>query len=298
MKIAVTGHLGTVGVPLVRALTAAGHEVTGIDSRHSATGVRADVADYRQLERAVPKDTELLYHLAAEFGRHNGEDYYEHVWRTNATGTKNVLTLQRDRGFKLAFASSSEVYGERDGLLSEDLTLSPLYLTNDYAISKLVNEAQIANAAKQWGNKVMTLRFFNAYGPGEYYTDYRSVVCLFVYRALMGLPITVYKDYYRAFQYIDDMVETLARIPERFIPGATVNIAGHEYTSVEYLLDVIRDQVYIPKNSITVLPQEQHNVRSKHPDTRLATALLGHNPQIRIEEGVSRTLSWMSRVYA
>ncbi|MGH8240594.1 MAG: NAD-dependent epimerase/dehydratase family protein, partial [Steroidobacteraceae bacterium] len=154
MKIAVTGHLGTIGTPLVKALRAAGHEVIGIDLRHNVDGVRADVADYRQLERAVPRDVDLVYHLAAEFGRHNGEDFYEQVWRSNVIGTKTVLTLQRERGFKLIFASSSEVYGERpETLLTEDLPLSPLLLTNDYAISKLVNEAQIANARKQWGSQ-------------------------------------------------------------------------------------------------------------------------------------------------
>ena len=100
MKIAVTGHLGTIGRPLVAALRAKGHEVIGIDLRHDVDGVRADVADFRQLERAVPADIDLMYHLAAEFGRHNGEDYYEQVWRTNAIGTKNVLTLQKARGFK------------------------------------------------------------------------------------------------------------------------------------------------------------------------------------------------------
>src|SRR6185437_6615200 len=124
MKLAVTGHLGTIGRPLVKALRAAGHEVVGIDLRHDADGVRADVAEYRQLEAAVPRDVELVYHLAAEFGRHNGEDFHEQVWRTNANGTKNVLRLQKDRGFKLIFASSSEVYGERpEAWLTEDLPL-------------------------------------------------------------------------------------------------------------------------------------------------------------------------------
>lgn len=298
MQIAITGHLGTVGAPLMRALTAAGHEVTGIDNRHSDTGERADIADYRQLERAVPKETELLYHLAAEFGRYNGEDYYEQVWRTNATGTKNVLQLQRVRRFKLAIASSSEVYGERDGRLSEDLPLSPFYLTNDYAISKLVNEAQVANAAKQWGNKVLTLRFFNAYGPGEFYHPYRSVVCLFVYRALHKMPLRVYQNYFRAFQYIDDMVDTLTRVPERFVAGATVNLAGTEYTSVEDLLAEVRKHVDVDDRLIHLLPQEQHNVRSKCPDTRLAAELLGHAPKIKLEEGVRRTVEWMREVYS
>lgn len=299
MKIAVTGHLGTIGRPLVAALRAAGHEVIGVDLRHDVDGVRADVADYRQLEAAVPRDVDLMYHLAAEFGRHNGEDFYEQVWRTNATGTKNVLTLQKQRGFKLIFASSSEVYGERpDPTLHEALALSPLLLTNDYAISKLVNEAQIANAQKQWDSQTMTLRFFNAYGPGEFYHSYRSVVCLFTYRALKGLPYTVYDGYYRVFQYVDDLVDTLVRAAAQFRPGLVANVAGVEYRSVRELHDMICELVDVDLSKVTFLPEEKHNVVSKHPSISRARVHLGHSPDIALVDGLKTTIDWMREQYA
>lgn len=299
MKIAVTGHLGTIGQPLVKALRAAGHEVIGIDIRHNVDGVRADVADYRQLEAALPRDVELVYHLAAEFGRHNGEDFYEQVWRANAIGTKNVLRLQKDRGFKLIFASSSEVYGERpDPILTEELDLSPLLLTNDYAISKLVNEAQIRNAEKQWGSQTMTLRFFNAYGPGEFYHAYRSVVCLFTYRALKKLPYTVYDGYYRVFQHIDDLVSTLVRGAEQFVPGLVANVAGTEYRSVADLHNLICDFVDVDQSLVTFLPEEKHNVVSKRPSIERAAALLDHSPYIKLRDGLAETIDWMRETYA
>ena len=298
MKIAVTGHLGTIGRPLVAALRRAGHEVIGIDSRHDVDGVRADVADYRQLEAATPKDIDLMYHLAAEFGRHNGEEFYEQVWRTNATGTKNVLLLQKARGFKLIFASSSEVYGERsEPVLHEKLPLSPLLLTNDYAISKLVNEAQIANAQKQWGSQTMTLRFFNAYGPGEFYHAYRSVVCLFTYRALKGLPYTVYDGYYRVFQYIDDLVATLVRAAAQFRPGLVANVAGTEYLSVHDLHDMICRFVDVDLSKVTFLPEEKHNVVSKRPSIDRAKVHLDHDPSITLEQGLLETVHWMRKTY-
>lgn len=298
MKIAVTGHLGTIGRPLVKALRAEGHEVIGIDIRHDIDGVRADVADFRQLERAVPRDIDLMYHLAAEFGRHNGEEFYEQVWRTNATGTKNVLTLQKERGFRLIFASSSEVYGERkDPLLHEDLQLSPLLLSNDYAISKLANEAQIQNAVKQWGSEVMTLRFFNAYGPGEFYHAYRSVVCLFTYRALKGLPYTVYDGYYRVFQYVDDLVDTLVRGARQFVPGLVANVAGTEYLSVHQLHDMICEHVDVDLSKVTFLPEEAHNVVSKRPRIERARTFLGHSPDWILKYGLEETINWMRETY-
>lgn len=298
MKIAVTGHLGTIGQPLVKALRAAGHEVVGVDIRHNVDGVRADVAEYRQLERAIPRDVSFVYHLAAEFGRHNGEDYYEQVWRTNATGTKNVLKLQKERGFKLIFASSSEVYGERpDPVLHEALPLSPLLLTNDYAISKLVNEAQIRNAEKQWGSEIMTLRFFNAYGPGEFYHSYRSVVCLFTYCALKRLPYTVYDGYYRVFQHVDDLISTLVNAIPRFTPGLVANVAGTEYKSVRELHELICEHVDVDLSKVTFLSEEAHNVVSKRPSIDAARLHLRHWPSITLATGLPGTIEWMRETY-
>lgn len=298
MKIAVTGHLGTIGRPLVKELRAIGHEVVGIDLRHDVDGVRADIADYRQLEAALPTDVELVYHLAAEFGRYNGEHFYEQLWRTNAIGTKNVLLLQKERGFKLVFASSSEVYGERkDALLHEGLELSPFYLSNDYAISKLVNEGQIVNARKQDGNEVMTLRFFNAYGPGELYHAYRSVVCLFCYRALTKQPYTVYEGYHRVFQYIDDLVGTLVRAATRFEDGVVANVAGKQFCSVRDLHEIIDEMVGVDPKLVTFLPEEKHNVVSKRASIDIAQSKFGHDPKIELYEGVWKTLNWMRKTY-
>lgn len=292
MKIAVTGHLGTLGAPLTKALRHQGHDVTGIDIRHSHDGFRADVGEYRQIERVLP-DVEMVYHLAAEFGRHNGEDYTEQVWKTNVIGTKNMLRLQKERGFKMVFASSSEVYGERgSGTLREDLP--PMYLPNDYAISKQVNEAQILNA----GTETMILRFFNAYGPGEFYHSYRSVVCLFIYRALKGIPYTVYKNYYRVFQYIDDFIKTMANVPQTFTVD-TINLGGRGYHSVEEMHEIVSHYVGVDPDrpEVVFLSEDEHNVVCKKPDISKAEEILGHDPTMDLDEGIRRTVEWMRDVY-
>lgn len=291
MRILVTGHLGTIGTPLFAELQSRGHDVTGVDIRHAATGERADISEYRQLQRVIETDEpDLVYHLAAEFGRHNGEDYYEQVWRTNVVGTKNLIRLQERHGFKMVFASSSEVYGERDGVLREDLPIRLELLKNDYAITKAVNEQQIANS----GLETMVLRFFNAYGPGEHYHRYRSVVCLFAHSVLNGLPYTVYRNYWRVFQYIGDFIPTLANAADRFVAGETVNIGGHEYRSVADLDQLVRDAVGAIEPRVTYLDSDRHNVVSKRPDILKARALLDHAPRMDLEEGIRRTVEWMS----
>jgi dTDP-glucose 4,6-dehydratase len=112
---------------------------------------------------------EFVYHLAAEFGRWNGEDYYEQVWRTNTIGTKNILRLQNEHNFRMVFTSSSEVYGNWEGKMTEDVLMRhPIRQMNDYAISKWVNELQIMNAESRFRTESVRVRLFNTYGPGEH----------------------------------------------------------------------------------------------------------------------------------
>ena len=300
-RILVTGSRGTIGRPLVRELRTRGHDVWQTDLQHSDQPqyVRADVANYRQLERAFERKFDFVYHLAAEFGRLNGEEYYDTLWQTNVIGTRNMLELQRRDGFRLIFASSSEIYGDRhEAILTEDIPLhSSIIQHNDYATTKWVNEIQIMNFEKRYGVPVMRLRFFNAYGPGEYYHHYRSVVCLFCYRALHDLPYEVYEGYHRVFMYIDDFIPTLANAAEQFAPGAVYNIGGSEFRSVRELSDLILKTLGRSGRHVTYLPEDKHNVQNKRPDISRAQRDLGHNPKVTLEEGVPRTIEWMRRTY-
>ena len=89
----------------------------------------------------------FVYHCAAEFGRWNGEDFYESLWRTNAVGTKNLIRLQIARGFRLIHFSSSEVYGDWPDVMVETVMEEhEIKQLNDYAMTKWVNEMQVRNA--------------------------------------------------------------------------------------------------------------------------------------------------------
>ena len=300
-KILVTGSKGTLGRPLVRELERRGHEVWGVDLQHQADRryFRADVASYRQLERVFAQDYDYVYHLAAEFGRVNGEEYYDTLWETNVIGTRNILEWQRKKGFKLAFASSSEIYGDKHAeILREDIPLQHSIIQhNDYAVTKWVNEVQIMNFEKRYGNQCVRMRFFNAYGPGEYYHNYRSVVCLFGYRALHRMPYEVYEGYHRVFMYIDDFIPTLATVVDNFVSGEVYNIGGEEFRSVRELSDLILDHVACDDRLVTYLPEDKHNVQNKRPDISKAKLAFGHNPKTILEEGIPKTIEWMKHAY-
>jgi dTDP-glucose 4,6-dehydratase len=303
MKILVTGSQGTLGRPLVQELRDRGHEVWGCDLQHQADSqvIRADIRSYRQLEQLFERtgDVDVVFHLAAEFGRLNGEEYYETLWSTNVIGTRHILELQRRHAFKLVFASSSEIYGDRhEEILHEEIPLQSAILQhNDYATTKWVNEIQIMNFERRFESQVMRLRFFNAYGPGEYYHHYRSVICLFCYRALFDLPYTVYRGYHRVFMYVDDMIPTLATAVERFRPGEVFNVGGREFQSVEYASNLILDYLGKDDSLVEYLPEEKHNVQNKRPDISRAEDAFGHNPTISLEEGIPKTIEWMKDVY-
>ena len=301
-RILVTGSKGTLGTPLVQELLKRGHEVWQCDFQHQRDDnyIRADVSNYRQLERVFEANQyDYVYHLAAEFGRINGEEYYDTLWETNVIGTRNILEWQRKKGFRLIFASSSEIYGDTvKGILSEDVPLNESIIQhNDYALTKWVNEIQIMNFEKRHGNECVRLRFFNAYGPGEFYHHYRSVVCLFCYRAMFGIPYQVYEGYHRVFMYIDDFTPTLANVVEDFIPGEVYNIGGEDYRSVRELSNLILDYLGLDDRLVEYLPEDKHNVLSKRPDIAKAKLAFGHNPKATLEEGVPKTIEWMKSVY-
>lgn len=304
MKILATGGLGAVGAPLVALLREKGHEVWVLDRphHHGLNGkyyFRGDIGHYRQLERVFDQvQFDLVYNLAAEFGRMNGEDFYETMWQSNAIGVKNIIRLQERQGFKLVHFSSSEVYGDYDGVMSEDVTdKAPIRQMNDYAISKWVNELQILNSQETHKTQTVRVRLFNTYGPGETYSDYRSVVCLFIYRALAGLPYTVYLDHHRTFTYIDDCVSALSNIASNFKPGEVYNIAGQAYYDIKTSSDIILGQLGLDDSNVKYLHKEHHNTMDKRTDATKAARDLDLNESISLEDGIAKTIAWHKSYY-
>jgi dTDP-glucose 4,6-dehydratase len=302
MKILVTGGLGAVGSKLVSELRSRGHEVWVSDLMNAGgvNYVRCDVSRYRQVRRIFEEQRfDYVYHLAAEFGRWNGEDFYETLWMTNAVGTKNMLRMQEQYRFRMIFFSSSEVYGDYDGVMSEDvMDTVPIRQMNDYAMTKWVNEMQVLNSAEMFGTETVRVRLFNTYGVGEYYSPYRSALCLFIYRALHDIPYTVYTGHHRTSTYVTDTSRTLANIVDNFIPGEVYNIGGLEYHDMKEVSDIILDYLGKDDSLVTYKKGEAHTTRDKKLDASKAIRDLKHNPQVPLEEGIAQTIEWMKGVYA
>jgi len=313
LRILVTGGLGTVGSGLIRQLRARKHHVISCDRSHQPdefgfslhtdvsdpSYARCDVGEFRQLERVFERlgPFDYVYHCAAEFGRWNGEDFYETLWRTNAVGTKNVIRLQERLNFRLVHFSSSEVYGDWPEIMVEKVMDEyEIKQLNDYAMTKWVNEMQIRNSTQQYGTQSVIVRLFNTYGPGEYYSPYRSVNCRFLYCALNGIPWRVYRGHSRTSTYLADSVNTLANIVDNFKAGETYNIGGSYSHTVEELSEVVLRVTGADPCLAQYRDSEILTTKQKRVDVSKAIRDLGHKDTYSLQEGMQLTAEWMHQV--
>ena len=303
-KILVTGGNGFIGSNLVPELKQRGHDVWVCDLGQSEGPqyIRCDVSKYRQLERIFQEHYfDYVYHLAAEYGRWNGEDYYENLWLTNVVGTKNVIRIQEKLKFRMIFFSSAEVYGDYDGIMSEDVMDNiPLKQMNDYAMTKWVGELQTLNSAEMFGTETVRVRPVNAYGPHEHYSPYRGVIPMFIYKALNGESYTVYSGHKRIFDYVEDTCRTFANIVDNFKPGQVYNVGSKEEWEhdIKYVSDLILKYLGRDDSNIIYKEAEPFTTRVKHMDFSRARTDLNHAPVVPLEEGILKTIEWMKRIYS
>lgn len=303
MKILVTGSEGTIGRTLVPELERRGHEVWGCDLSHTGREryARCDIREYRQLERLFDtQGFDFVYQLAAEYGRWNGEDYYENLWLTNVVGTKHLIRLQEKRHFRMVLFSSAEVYGDYDGVMRESVMDEiPIKQMNDYAMTKWVNELQALNSAAMHSTETVRVRPVNVYGPGEHYTPYRGVIPNFIYKLLTGQKPTVYAGHKRIFDYVDDTCRTVANIAERFKPGEVYNLGGRPEweCDIKTVADIILGYLGLDQSHLILKKAEPFTTRVKPIDSTKAVTDLGHDPQVPPQVGIPRTIDWMKAYY-
>lgn len=304
-KILVTGGTGFIGSNLVQEFERRGHEVWACDLGNSEAEnyVRCDVGKYRQVERIFEAHKfDIVYHLAAEYGRWNGEDYYENLWQTNAIGTKHMIRLQEKLKFRMVFFSSAEVYGDYEGVMTEDVMeknpIKDTYQMNDYAVTKWAGELMCMNSAEMFGTETVRVRPVNCYGRGEHYTPYRGFIPKFIYHALFNKPYVVYRGHKRIIDYVEDSCRTFANIVDNFIPGEVYNVAGRPEWEMEIkdYSDLVLKAVGKDDSIVTYMEAEPFTTKVKTIDCSKAIRDLRHDPKIPPEEGIERTVEWMKSI--
>ena len=309
MKTLVTGGAGFIGSHICRRLLSLGHAVTVIDDfndyydpavkRANVAGfggavkvVEGDIRDRGQIQKLFAEGGfETVIHIAARAGvRPSVKDPQLYI-DTNITGTHHLLEASRQNGVgRFVFASSSSVYGlSKTVPFSEDLplpqTLSP------YAATKLAGEHLCGNYSHLFGLRVVCLRFFTVYGPGQ-----RPDLAIHKFTDAIhkGLPIPQYGDgsTRRDYTYIDDIIQGVLGALQYEGPVFDIFNLGENQTIT--LSDLIREiEKGLGKKAIIErLPEQQGDMPLTSADITKARALLGYNPQTKIAEGIPKFIEW------
>lgn len=274
IKVAVTGSSGFVGTHLTKKLRELKADVLEIDLRRGI-----DVSDWSQLKELDGFD--CLIHLSAKTYVPDSYSDPRGFYHTNIVGTINALELCRLHKAKLVYASSY-VYGVPEYLPIDEL--HPVKSYNPYAESKIIGERLCERYAIDFDQKILTLRPFNIYGPGQ---DTRFLISSIIDQAKTGSVQLKDPNPKRDFVYIDDVINAYLKAISHDTPGYNVfNIGlGKSYSVREISQEVIRHFGDDLKIDFTG-EKRQSEVADTVADISKAGKLLNWSPAVGIEEGI------------
>jgi len=307
-RILVTGGAGCIGSNLVPALIKADAEkVTVLDDFSSGQRwnlpnhpqlnlVEGSVLNEEDLKKAFSDGPQYVFHLAAHFANQSSVDQPETDLMVNGLGTLKVLQHSYLADVeKFVFASSGcSVYGNQAPLpLKEDFV--SLHLDTPYQIHKLLGELHCNFFSGYYGLPVVTMRYFNVYGPGEVPGKYRNVIPNFVWWALhkQQLPITGTGEETRDFTFVEDIVEATLKAgvtPEAL--GEAVNIASETETKVIDLASMICELTGNNNGVKFVGRRKWDKIVRRRASIEKAKKILSYEPKIGIKEGLKKTVDW------
>lgn len=301
----VTGGAGFIGSYLVRSILERGESVRILDNfstgnRKNLAGVEAEVeileGDLRELEdaRRGTAGVDYVFHQAAipSVPRSVQEPIESH--QANATGTLNLLVAARDAEVRrLVYASSSSVYGANPTLPKvESMRPEPL---SPYAVSKLTAEQYCLVFHQLYGLETVALRYFNVFGPRQDpNSPYSGVVSRFIDALRSGEAPRIDGDgeQTRDFTYVENVARAnLAACHGEGAAGGVYNIGCQTRTSVNELW---QSMAAIAGSSLhpSYGPARTGDVRDSLADITRAREALGFEPEVGLEEGLERTLSF------
>jgi len=213
LKYLITGGAGFVGSSLARTLLSTGHSVVVMDNGFKGSVdnlieltknpkfkfIWGDVTNKKDCERAITKDIDGIFHLAALVGAPVCEENLGLSYITNVDGTRNICDLKGHR--RMVFCSTESVYGKQDGEYVESMIPSP---SSNYAVQKYTAESKVVSC-------VNSVAFRFAAGMGlSCVPRINLLVNTLVYEAITNKCLVVYQpDVIRNFISVYDMVSCL-----------------------------------------------------------------------------------------
>ncbi len=304
MKILITGVGGFIGSNLAAAHLSQGDEVIGIDN--FSTGKPENLEGLDPLElieggvtdsmEKVPKNVNVAYHFASPASPEKYMALALDTMEVNTSGTLSVLKYSLGAGARMVFASTSEVYG--DPLVSpqrEDYwgNVNPIGPRSVYDEAKRFGETLVAHFQRETNVDAGIVRIFNTYGPKMDPYDGR-VVSNFIRQALRGEPLTIYGtgEQTRSFCYIDDLVQGIMAMGVSSHAGP-INLGNPRENNLLQLADMIISQLG-SQSRIEFLPLPEDDPKQRNPDISRAREFLAWEPKVTLEDGISKTASWIA----
>ncbi len=307
-RVLVTGGAGFLGRHLCERLLREGAQVLCLDNFY--TGSRLNVLEflddpYFEILRhdvCFPLYVEVdeIYNLACPASPvHYQRDPVQTI-KTSVHGAINVLGLAKRLGVKALQASSSEVYGDpHQHPQREDYWghVNPIGERSCYDEGKRCAESLFFGYRQQHDLPLKVARIFNTYGPYMQRDDGR-VVSNFIVQALRNEPMTLYGDgsQSRSFCYVTDLVDALMRLmdsPDDFAGPVNLGNPG-EFTVLE-LAQTVRRLTH-SRSEIIFQPLPGDDPKQRRPDISLARTTLGWRPQVKLETGLLRTISYFDEL--
>jgi UDP-glucose 4-epimerase len=302
MRILITGGAGFLGAALANRLVspAAGHTVLVLDDLSAGDSrrldpqvlfTRGDVKDIPRLWTML-QGVDCVYHLAARV-RVPESIYYPGDYNDcNVGGTVALMEAVRDTGVKrVVFASSAALYGEQTTQpISESQPPNP---NSPYGVSKLAAEYYVSTLGTLNGIETVSLRVFNAYGPGQDLPpSYPPVIPHLLKQALMGGSLVIFSDgtQTRDFVYVDDAVDALvAAATAGDVNLSVINIGSGQETSIHSLAALIA-RVTGKEADVLYNRAQGRGVSRLVADVTLAEKLLDWKPSTDLSQGLRLTL--------
>lgn len=300
MNFLITGAAGFLGSALANQLAREGHMVRALDDLSNGDDenlfedvhfTRGDVNDRPKLWTLL-QDVDCVYHLAARVRVAESLLYPREYNHVNVGGTVSLMEAMRDVGVRrVVFASSGAVYDDQqEQPLKEDALTLP---RSPYAVSKLAAEYYVRTIGSLWGIETVSLRIFNAYGPGQQLPpSHPPVVPNWLRQAARGGSLVVHGDgnQTRDFVYVDDVARALvAAATAPNVDRSVINVGGGNEIRLRDLAQMMLDMTGSDAE-IIYTPRNDPGVSRMCANLSLAKKSLGFEPRTSLEDGLKRTL--------
>jgi UDP-glucuronate 4-epimerase len=317
MNFLVTGGAGFIGSHVCERLLRDGHRVCALDDLNAfydplikernlaevrAAGgtfefIKGDLTDRAVVDACfATAHFDQVIHLAARAGVRPSLEEPALYQRVNVEGTVNILEAARLASVKkITLASSSSVYGVNSKVPFTES--DPIFQAiSPYAASKLACEALGHVYHHIYGMDVAMLRFFTVYGPRQ-----RPDLAIhkFARLILAGQPIPFYGDgsTRRDYTYVEDIVDGIMACTQKELGYQIFNLGESQTIPLSRLVNLL-EQALGRKAVLNRLPLQPGDVPVTFANIDKARILLGYNPSVKIEAGVTRFVQWLQRLDA